>query len=179
MKRLFLHRAAHKILHSYKKVQKCSHKQKGQKGAIFEPQKKSCIINGLSDTSIPTFSIEQSDPRIPSEQSTFSTGCADRIARSIFFFLKVIASLTTPQTHYHTVQQLRCWLDCYYDVLLLLLLLITAGQRGASCSPPASSTNRRSMAAVRVIDRLFSTPLLLLCSRFGDSRRSPAPQPRR
>ena len=29
-----------------------------------------------------TFSIEQSDARIPLKQSTFSTGCADRIARS-------------------------------------------------------------------------------------------------
>ena len=28
------------------------------------------------------FSIEQSDPRIPLKNSTFSTGCADRIARS-------------------------------------------------------------------------------------------------
>ena len=28
------------------------------------------------------FSIEQSDPSIPLKKSTFSTGCADRIARS-------------------------------------------------------------------------------------------------
>ena len=34
----FLHRAAHMILHSYKEVQKRSHKQKGQKGYILEPQ---------------------------------------------------------------------------------------------------------------------------------------------
>ena len=29
-----------------------------------------------------SFSMEQSDPRIPLKKSTFSTGCADRIARS-------------------------------------------------------------------------------------------------
>ena len=35
---LFLHGAAHKILHSYKKVKKSSHKRMGQKGSSFEPQ---------------------------------------------------------------------------------------------------------------------------------------------
>ena len=35
-----------------------------------------------SDFSIPFFAIEQFDPRIPLKKSTFSTGCADRIARS-------------------------------------------------------------------------------------------------
>ena len=71
---------------------------------------------------------------------TFSTGCADRIARSKTF-LKPTASLTTPyffdgmcgsdcsiekvfeahrishnptKTHDHTLQQLRCWLDSHY-----------------------------------------------------------------
>ena len=39
MKCLFLHRAAHKILHSFEEVQQRSHKQKGQTGSIFEPQK--------------------------------------------------------------------------------------------------------------------------------------------
>ena len=29
-----------------------------------------------------SFSIEQSDPRIPLKKSTFSTGCSDRIGRS-------------------------------------------------------------------------------------------------
>ena len=62
------------------------------------------------------------------------------------------------KTHDHTLQQLRCWLD------MLPLLLLTASQRDTSCSPPASSAYRHPMAAVRVIDDLFATPLLLLCS---------------
>ena len=47
-------------------------------------------------------------------------------------------------------------------LLLLLLLLLTATQRGTSCSPPASNAYRHPMAAVRVIDDLYATPLLLL-----------------
>ena len=52
-------------------------------------------------------------------------------------------------------------------LLLLLLLLPTTTPRATSCSPPASSAYRHPMAAVRVIDDLFATPLLqqlLLCS---------------
>ena len=41
----------------------------------------------------------------------------------------------------------------------LLLLLLTTTRRGTSCSP-ASSAYRHPMAAVRVIDDLFATPLL-------------------
>ena len=52
--------------------------------------------------------------------------------------------------------------------MLLLLLLLTTTRRGTSCSPPARSAYRHPMAAVRVIDDLFATPLqlllLLLCS---------------
>ena len=36
--------------------------------------------------------------------------------------------------------------------------------RDRSCSPPASSAYRHPMAAVRVIDDLFATPLLLRCA---------------
>ena len=57
--------------------------------------------------SIPTFSIEQSDPRIPSKKSTCSTGCTDRIVRSKKF-LNPTASLTTPEnTRSHPTKQLR------------------------------------------------------------------------
>ena len=61
-------------------------------------------------------------------------------------------------------------------VLLLLLLLLTTTRRGTSCSPPASSAHRHPMAAVRVIDDLFATPLLqqLLCSLWRLSTKSNA-----
>ena len=49
----------------------------------FRSKTKSAFLRGRkSASSIPTFSIEQSDPRIPSKKPTFSTGRADRIARS-------------------------------------------------------------------------------------------------
>ena len=38
--------------------------------------------NGLQKVLRSSFALEQSDPRIPLKKSTFSTGCADRIARS-------------------------------------------------------------------------------------------------
>ena len=47
-------------------------------------------------------------------------------------------------------------------LLLLLLLLLATTRRGTSCSPPASSGYRHPMVAVRVMDDLFATPLLLL-----------------
>ena len=93
----------------------------------------------------------------------------DRIARSKKF-LKPTASLTTPEnTRSHpTTAPMRAWL------LLLLLLLLAASQRGTSCSPSANSAYRHPMAAVRVIDDLFTTPLLLLCSLWRLSKRSNA-----
>ena len=59
-------------------------------------------------------------------------------------------------------------------LLLLLLLLLTASQRGTSCSLPANSAYRHPMAAVRVIDDLFATPLLQLCSLWRVSTSSNA-----
>ena len=59
----------------------------------------------------PNVSIERSNPHIPSKKQTLSTGCADRIARSIFF-LKPTASLTTPQDtrSHHTTAPMLAWL---------------------------------------------------------------------
>ena len=57
---------------------------------------------------------------------------------------------------------------------MLVLVLLTTTRRGTSCSA-ASSAYRYPMAAVRVIDNLFATPLLLLlCSLWRLSTKSNA-----
>ena len=69
----------------------------GSKRAISDRRPNQAFLRSRKSAfSIPTFSIEQSHPCIPSKKSTFSTGCADRIARSKKF-LKPTASLTTPE----------------------------------------------------------------------------------
>ena len=56
----------------------------------------------------------------------------------------------------------------------LLLLLLTTTRRATSFSQPASSACFHPMAAVRVSDGLFATPLLLLCSLWRLSAKSKA-----
>ena len=69
-------------------------------------------------------------------------------------------------------------------VLLLLLLLLTTTRRGTSCSPPASSacTVIRWQQCVLSITFFLQHRCCSCCccsALFGDSRRSPTPQPRR
>ena len=117
---------------------------------VFRSKTKSCILTQSKKRPFdPNFFDRAIRSGHPVEKSTFSTGRADRIARSKKFF-KPTASRTTPQNtrpQPTTVAMLAG--------LLLLLLL----QRGTSCSP-TSSANRHSMAAVGVIDDLCVTPLL-------------------
>ena len=114
------------------------------------------------------------------KKSTFSAECADRIARSKFFLSQPFLS-PPHKTHDHTLQQLRCWLDCYCCCCCFCCCCCCCyccsqiTRRGASCSPPASSAYRHPYVELRVVDDLFATLLLLLlCSRFVDSR-SPTP----
>ena len=116
------------------------------------------------------FSIEQSDPHIPLRKSTFSTGCAHRIARSKNF-LKPTASHNPTK---HTITPYNSSDAGLTATVLLLLLLLTTTRRGTSCSPPTSSAYGHPMAAVRVIYDLFTTPLLLLCSLWRLSTKSNA-----
>ena len=104
-----------------------------------------------------------------SKKFTFSTGRADRIAPSK---TKIEAHRISHHPTKHTIttlQQLRCWLDCYCCCCCFCCCCCCCyccsqiTRRGASCSPPASSAYRHPMAAVRVFDYFFfATPLLLL-----------------
>ena len=143
------------LLEVYAKGQFLCSRIGGSKRAISDRRPNLAFLRSRKSAfSIPTFSIEQSDPRISSKKSAFFDGCADRIARSKTF-LKPTASLTNREntrSHPTTAPMLAA----------RLLLLLTASQRGTSCSPPACSAYRHPMAAVHAIDNLFATPLLLL-----------------
>ena len=134
--------------------------------------------------SIPTSPIEQSDPHMPSKKSTFSTGCADRVARSKKFSKPTAsptASLTTPQRHDHTLQQLRCWHDCYFCCCCCCCCCCSQRVSVAHpvLRPPAARTVIRWQQCVLSMTFLQHRCCSSCCARFGDSRRSPTPQPRR
>ena len=127
---------------------------------------------------------------IQPKRSLFYSNYFDRAIRSAHPFEEVLDRKSFEAHHIshhptkHTItpnsslQQLRCWRGCYCCCCCSCCSLLTASQRGASFSPPASSAHRHPMAAVRAIDAIFAQHSCC-CARFGDSRRSPMPQPRR
>ena len=141
----------------------------------FRSKTKSCILTQSKKCLFyPSFSIEQSDPRIPSKKSTFSTGCADRISSSKKF-LKPTASLTIPETHNDTLQQLRCWLDCCCCCCCCCSQRVSMAH--PVLRPPAACTVIRWQQCV--LSMTFLHHRCCSCARFGDFQRVPTPQPRR
>ena len=123
------------------------------------------------------FPIEQSDLRIPSKKSTFSTGCTDRIARSKKF-LKPTASLNTPENTQYAQQQLRCWLDSYCCCCCCCSQRVSVAN--PVLRPPAARIVIRWQQGVLSMTFFFATPLLLLllllllCSLWRFSTKSNA-----
>ena len=81
-------------------------------------------------------------------------------------------------SHHPTKHKITPYNSSDAGLTATLLLLLATTQCGTSCSPPASSAYRHPMAAVRVIDDVFATPLLkhllLSCALFGDSNATTA-----
>ena len=142
----------------------------GSKRAISDRRPNRAFLRSRESAfSIPVFSIEQSDPRIRSKKTTFSTGCTDRIARSKEY-LKPTPHLSPPQkTHDHTLQQLRCWLDCNWCCY--------SSQRVSVAHPvlrpPAPRTIIRWQQCMLSIT--FFQHRCGCGARFGDSQRVPTP----
>ena len=131
--------------------------------------------------SIPILWIKQYDPHIPSRKSSFSTGCADRIARSKKK-MKPNASLTTPQntgSHPTTgpmVASLVLYCCCCCCCCCCLQGL---GVAHPVLRPPAARTVIRSQQCVLSMTCLqHCCGSSCCCTLLGDSR-SPTPQPRR
>ena len=143
----------------------------------FRSSHPDCIRIGLTQSKKclfdPNFFDRESDPRIPSKKSTFSTGCADRIARSNKFLSPPHHS-PLQKTHDHTLQQLRCCLDCYCCCSCCSQRVSVA--HPVLC-PPAAHTVIPWQQCVLSITYLQHR--CCCCARLGDSRRVPTPQRRR
>ena len=121
--------------------------------------------SGFLTHSKKAFSTENSDWRIQSKTSTFSTGCVSRKTQSkkkIHLFFEPIASLIPPQSTYpHAHTPIPGATQQYHTTaptlpLLSLLLLLAASQRGALLAPLATSVYHTT-AVARVIDAISPT----------------------
>ena len=148
----------------------------GLKRAISDRRPNRAFLRSRKSAfSIPTFSIEQPDPHIPSRSRLFNGMCGSDCSIEKLFEAHCISHQPTK----HTITPYN---SSDAGLTATVLLLLTTTRHGTSRSLPASSAYCHPMAAVRVIDDLLATPLLqqlsCCCALFGDSRRSPTPQPR-
>ena len=144
----------------------------GSKRAISDRRPNRAFLTSRKRAfSIPIFSIERSDPRIPLKKSTLSTGCADRIARSKLFEAHRISH----QPRKHTITPYNS-----SDAGLTAACCCCSHRVGVAhpvLRPPAARTVIRWQQCV--LSMTCSQHRCCCCACFGDdSRRSPTPQPR-
>ena len=118
--------------------------------------------------------IEQSDPRIPSEKSIFSTGCADRIARPKKV-LRPTASLYHPRKHTITPY------NSYDTSLTAICCCCFCSQRASVAHAVLHLPAARTVIPWQqcVLSMTFLQHRCCCWARFGDSQRVPTPQLRR
>ena len=128
----------------------------GLKRAISDRRPNRAFLRSRKSAfSIPTFSIEQPDPHIPSRSRLFNGMCGSDCSIEKLFEAHCISHQPTK----HTITPYNSS-DAGLTATVLLLLLLTTSRCATSCSSPASSSYRHPMTAVRVIDDHFATPLL-------------------
>ena len=115
---------------------------------------------------------------IPSKKSTFSTGCADRISIEKVFEAHRISHHPTKHTITPYNSSDRCWLDCYSTAAAAAHndsawhILFSARQQRVP-----SSEKHQFVLSMTFLQHCCCSSCC--CALFGDSRRSPTPQPRR
>ena len=152
----------------------------GSKRAISDRRPDRVFLRSRKSAfSIPIVAIEQSDPHIPSRKSTFSTGCVDRnCSIEKIFQAHRISHHPTKHTITPYNSSDRCWLDCYSTAAAAAHndsawhILFSARQQRVP-----SSEKHQFVLSMTFLQHCCCSSCC--CALFGDSRRSPTPQPRR